>query len=214
MKKTFTINISGIIFHIDEDAYEKLNKYLRTIKRHFSGTDGADEIINDIEMRIAEILQGKLSEKKEVINFTDVEEVISIMGEPSEFDDTEEEKGESGAPRESETYRYQKRLYRDPENKILGGVSSGLGAYFNIDPVWIRLLFVLLTVFSGIGILIYIVMWIVVPVASSTAERLEMRGEPVNISNIEKSIREEVDHLKSKLNDLTDEAKKTFKKKK
>lgn len=211
MKKTFTINISGIVFNIDEDAYEKLNAYLDKLKRHFKGSEGGDEIINDIETRIAEILQGKLSDTKQVISIGDIGEIIEIMGQPSEFTE-EDEPGET----RSETYKSPgpyKRLYRDVDNRMLGGVSSGIAAYLSIDPVWIRLIFVILTLFSGIGILIYIILWIVVPEARTTAEKLEMKGEKVNISNIEKSIQEELNSLKDKINDLTDEAKRTFKKK-
>jgi phage shock protein PspC (stress-responsive transcriptional regulator) len=97
---------------------------------------------------------------------------------------------------------------------MLGGVCSGIGIYFNIDPLWVRLLFVVLALAPGIGILAYLILWIVVPEAATTAEKLEMRGEPINVSNIEKSIRKEVDKLKDTINELTDDAKSTFKKKK
>lgn len=211
MKKTFTINISGIVFNIDEDAYEKLGSYLRKIKKHFQGSEGGEEIINDIESRIAEILQDKMSDKKQVVTIDDIDEIIEIMGQPDEF--TEESSEEDKAEDETfEAPRY-KRLYRDVDSRMLGGVCAGIAAYLKTDPVWIRLIFVVLTLFSGIGILIYLIMWIVVPEARTTAEKLEMKGRRVNISNIEKSIQDEVDHLKDKINDLTDEAKNTFKKK-
>jgi len=211
MKKTFTINISGIVFNIDEDAYEKLGSYLRKIKKHFQGSEGGEEIINDIESRIAEILQDKMSDKKQVVTIDDIDEIIEIMGQPDEF--TEENPEEDKAEDETfEAPRY-KRLYRDVDSRMLGGVCAGIAAYLKTDPVWIRLIFVVLTLFSGIGILIYLIMWIVVPEARTTAEKLEMKGRRVNISNIEKSIQDEVEHLKDKINDLTDEAKNTFKKK-
>ncbi len=211
MKKTVTINISGIIFHIDDDAYEKLSRYMNTIKSHFTDSDGREEIIGDIESRIAEILQGKMIENKQVITIEDIDDIISLMGEPSEFDGSAETRPEY----EYRDYekRRQKRLYRDPDNKMIGGVASGLAAYFNTDPVWFRLIFVVSLFISGIGFIAYIIFWIVVPEAITTAEKLEMRGEPVNISNIEKSIREEFDNLKTKINDFTDQAKQTYKKK-
>lgn len=215
MKKTHTVNISGIIFHIDEDAYEKLNAYLGRVKRHFEGSEGKDEIINDIESRIAEMFKERTSDRKEVVTIEDVNEVVKVMGEPKQFDDEEKDREtseEKGAGSFYESTR-PKRLYRDPDHRVLGGVCAGIGAYFNIDPVWIRVLFIIL-LFTGFGILFYLLLWIVIPVAKTTAEKLEMKGERVNISNIEKSINEEIDHLKSKINDLRKEAKQTFGKKK
>ncbi len=209
MKKTFTINISGIIFHIDEDAYSKLNAYLSSIKSHFNNLEGKEEIISDIESRIAEILQSKLNDAKQVIVLADINEVIGIMGQPSDFSDEEEEPVK-------QSYSYQqtgyKRLYRDPENKMIGGVASGIGAYLHVDPLWIRILFII-SLFTTLGAFIYIILWIVVPEALTTSERLEMKGEKVNISNIEKSIKDEFDHLKGKINDLTQQARETVKKK-
>ncbi len=210
MKKTLTINISGIIFHIDEDAYDKLNSYLSKLKRHFSNTQGKDEIITDIEGRIAELLQERTGDSKQVINIDDINEVIGLMGEPGEFENDEEEVKEAAPGYE---YRGAKRLFRDPDQKMVGGVAAGMGAYFNLDPVWFRLAFVLFTLVGGSGVLLYFILWIVLPEARTTAEKLEMRGERVNINNIEKSIREEVSNLGDQLNDLSNKAKKTFEKK-
>ncbi|MDZ7740757.1 MAG: PspC domain-containing protein [Bacteroidota bacterium] len=212
MKKTFNINISGIIFHIDEDAYQKLNAYLEKLKSHFRNTEGRDEIINDIENRIAEILQERLTEKKEVVSLEDVNQVIGIMGQPSDFADESEDSSAADAtgPR---YYTARKRLFRDPENKVIGGISSGIAAYFNLDPLWIRLFFLITLFVGGTGILVYIILWIAMPEASTTADRLQMRGEPVNIDNIEKSIREEFGEFKERFNDLSDKAKETYKKK-
>jgi len=209
MKKTFTINISGIIFHIDEDAYDKLRSYMEGIKRHFAGTEGKEEIISDIENRIAEILQEKISDSKQVITLEDVDKVIATMGEPYEISEEEEPAGD-------ETFRTRKtmkRLYRDPDSKMIGGLCSGMGAYFNIDPIWFRLVFILTSFIGGTGIIVYLILWLVVPEARSTAEKLEMKGEKVNIANIEKSIKDEIDHLKNKLNNLKEDAKDVFKKK-
>ena len=139
MKKTFTINISGIIFHIDEDAFEKLSNYLNSIKSCFNSSDGKDEIIADIEARIAEMLQAKISDSKQVITIEDISEIIAVMGEPEQIG------AENGAQTKSNysSTETRKRLYRDSDNKVLGGVCSGIGAYFNIDPVWIRVAFVI-----------------------------------------------------------------------
>ncbi|MCD4745906.1 MAG: PspC domain-containing protein [Bacteroidales bacterium] len=211
MKKTFSININGIIFNIDDDAYDKLSAYLNSIKKHFINVEGSDEIFSDIESRIAEILQNKINENKQVITIDDINVVIAIMGQPYEFGEEEDEQGRrEGAYYET---RDAKRLYRDTENRVIGGVCSGLGAYFRLDPLWFRLGF-LIALITGFGILVYLVLWIAVPEARTTVERLEMKGEKVNVSNIEKSIREEFNHLKNKFNDITNQAKQSYKKNK
>jgi phage shock protein PspC (stress-responsive transcriptional regulator) len=211
MKKTLTISISGFVFHIEEDAYEKLHRYLDAITSHFKGFKGKEEVISDIESRVAEILQKKISASKEVITISDVDEVIGIMGQPSDFGPEEDAKENAQAS----PYSYMpKRLYRDTEHKILGGVCSGLGAYFNVDPVWVRLIFILSIGVSGFGVPAYIIMWIVVPEARTTAERLEMKGEPVTVSNIEKNFSDEMHDLKDKFKDFASKAKTTVRKEK
>jgi phage shock protein PspC (stress-responsive transcriptional regulator) len=210
MKKTLSINISGFVFHIDEDAYEKLHRYLEAIKSHFRGFEGRDEVIADVEARVAEILQKKISANKEVITIEDVDEVIGILGQPGDFAMDED----TAAQNESVYSRLPKRLYRDPERKVIGGVASGLGAYFNIDPVWVRVIFLFSILISGFGLLVYLILWLVVPEARTTAERLEMRGEPVNISNIEKSLGDEVHEFKNKFKDFKSKAKSTYRKQK
>ncbi len=193
MKKTFTINISGTVFHIDDDAYERLNNYISQINSHFGNDSEATEIVEDIESRISELFQERVKDGNEVINIDHVEEIIRIMGLPEAFDDTKETEG----PKVKMARPRQRKLYRDPDDRVLGGVCSGLGAYFNYDPVIIRLIFVLL-VFLGAGssLIIYLILWIVVPKASNSAQRLEMRGEEVNISNISKNIKEEIQDVK------------------
>ncbi|HRY33607.1 MAG TPA: PspC domain-containing protein [Bacteroidales bacterium] len=204
MKKNFNVNIAGIIFHMDEDAYEKLEHYLGQLKRHFAAVEGKDEILSDIESRIAEMLQEKLSENKQVIILEDIEGVVAILGEPSEW-----ESGQA-ATRESQSRR-SKRLYRDPDSKIIGGVCAGLGWYFNLDPLWIRLIFVIVTLAGfGTGLVAYLLLWALAPEARNTAEKLEMRGEKVTISNIEKSIREEFEGIRGKFNEMKDEAKEAY----
>jgi len=210
MKKTVTINISGIFFHIDEDAYETLSKYLDAISSYFSNSEGKDEIIEDIEARISEILQAKLNENKQVITLEDIDEVIDTMGQP------EQVAGDEGASptnqKKADSTTRNKRLFRDPDNKVIGGVCSGIGEYFKVDAVWIRIAFIVALLFLGTGPLIYIILWIVIPSAFTTAEKLEMRGEPVNVSNIGKSINEEIGHIKEKVKDLKNDAKFVYRK--
>ena len=142
MKKAIKINLSGIIFHIDDDAYEKLKTYLDTISRHFSNKQESKEIVDDIESRIAELFQEKISEENQVVTVKIVDEVIDIMGNPEDIADSGEETEAKGTFHE--TYNKSKRLYRDPENSVIGGVCGGLSAYFNVDPVIFRLLFVII----------------------------------------------------------------------
>lgn len=191
MNKTLNINLAGFIFHIDENAFQRLERYLNTLKRQFSVMEGGSEIISDIELRIAELFRERTTDSKEVITEEDVQEVIGIMGKPEDYLDQDEE---ALPPEEPVNTGKKRRIFRDPDNRILGGVSAGLAAYFGIDSLWLRLLFVILT-FTGPGVIIYIVMWIVIPKATTTAEKLQMRGEEVNISSIQRSIRDEMKNV-------------------
>ncbi|RVU92229.1 PspC domain-containing protein [Flavobacterium columnare] len=188
------MNLGGFFFHIDEDAYQKLNKYFNAIRNSLS-IEGRDEIMNDIESRIAELFSEKLDSGKQVLNLNDVDDVITIMGQPEDYKIEEE-------PTISSNYSYTrktKKLYRDKETGIIAGVCSGLGHYFGIDPVWLRIALVLL-VFAGfgIGLLAYIILWLVTPEAITTSEKLEMKGEPITISNIEKKVKEEFESVSEK----------------
>lgn len=212
MKKTLSINIRGIVFNIDEDAYLKLNNYLTEIYRHYKNQPGCDEIVSDIENRVVELFQERLSENKQLITISDVDEVIGILGHPADFD-RELEDDTPNPPSGGKRARGNKRLYRDPENRTIGGVCSGLGAYFSVDPVWFRLAFVLAVVFAGTGILLYLILWVVLPPAYTVSERLEMRGDPIDIDHIEKSVRKEMKDVKEKIGDFAEQAKQTFKKK-
>ncbi len=211
MIKTIKINISGLVFHIDEDAYNELQGYLNSLKGHFNNQPEGEEIVSDIEARIAELFQEKIKPSKESISSDDVKTVIGILGTPSDFslENEQEEEQKSSNHKTEKDYskgKTQKRLYRDPDNSYLGGVAGGLGAYLNIDPFWIRIIFVILTFVNviylpfmsivGFGIVLYLILWVVVPKAVTTAQKLEMRGENVNLSNIEKSINQEYQQVR------------------
>jgi phage shock protein PspC (stress-responsive transcriptional regulator) len=201
MNKTVNINLGGMFFHIDEDAYQKLTRYFDAIKRSLSNSSGHDEIIKDIEMRVSELLTDKQKSDKHVIGLKDVDEVIAVMGQPEDYiieDELKEAQTNNNA-----SNRRSKKLYRDKEKGMIGGVASGLGHYFGIDAVWIRIVLILL-VFAGFGtgILAYIILWVVTPEAITTSEKLEMTGEPVNISNIEKKVREEFENVSGKLKNV------------
>jgi phage shock protein PspC (stress-responsive transcriptional regulator) len=207
MNKTVTINISGIIFHIEEEAYERLSKYLNTIRSYFSNSDGQDEIMTDIESRIAELLQEKISPSKQVVTGGDVDYVMDIMGKPEDFAEGDQStQQDSKTDAAKPTAGLKKRLFRDPDNKVIGGVCGGISAYFDLDPVWIRIILVALTFLGFSGVLVYIILWIVVPEAQTTAEKLQMRGEPIDINTISKSVQEEAGQIKNR---ATDYGKKT-----
>lgn len=269
MKKNISINISGIIFHIEEDGYENLRKYLDSINKYFSSFEDSSEILADIESRIAEIFLSKLNEGKQVITAEDVNALIATMGSVSDFKAAEEqeftqpgtdrEKSEETQTQDSsqKSYKYtgkqlqrdqkrkilggvcaglgnyfnidavwvrlffalllaaygvtffvyiilwivlpgsydmeepevEKKMYRDPERKVLAGVSGGLAAYFGIDIIAVRILFVIFTFIGGLGLLIYLVLWIALPEARSLTDKMQMQGEPVTLSNIESNIK-------------------------
>ncbi|WP_224490720.1 PspC domain-containing protein [Robertkochia flava] len=203
MNKTININLANIFFHIDEDAYRKLQGYLDAIKRSFSGPPGGDEIMADIEARIAELFAERQQSDRQVITTKEVDEVISIMGQPEDYMvDEELFEDQEPAGKSSYTYKEPKKLYRDTENQYVAGVSAGLSHYLGIDVIWIRLLFIFTTVFSGFGLVAYILFWILVPEAKTTAEKIAMTGEPVNISNIEKKIKEGIDTVTEKVKNV------------
>jgi phage shock protein PspC (stress-responsive transcriptional regulator) len=272
MKKNISINISGIIFHIEEDGYESLRKYLDSINRYFASFEDSSEIISDIESRIAEIFLGKLNEGKQVITAEDVKSLMVTMGSVTDFKAAEEEAAAESAGASSSSTRQEqsssqsssasgqatppkklvrdvkrkvlggvcaglahylnidavwmrvlfallalgssgaliilyiilwialpessdlddqpsvKKMYRDPENKVIGGVAAGLAAFMGIDLAIVRLIFVVLG-FFGFGIVLYIIFWIALPEAKTITEKMEMQGEPVTLSNIESSVK-------------------------
>ena len=193
MNKTVNINLAGIFFHIDEDAYLKMQRYLDAIKRSFTDPQGRDEIIADIEARIAELFSEKIKDERQVIGIKEVDEVIAVMGQPEDYR-LDEEIFDDDPNTYSQKSKTSRQLFRDTTNSYVGGVSSGLGHYLGIEPIWMRLAWILFTIFSsGAFILIYVALWIFVPEARTTADFLAMKGEAVNISNIEKKIKEGFD---------------------
>ena len=208
MNKTININLGGFFFHIDEIAYQKLKRYLDAISRSLSDDpQGKEEIIADIEARISELLSERITDARQVINENDIDEVIGIMGQPEDYSEAEDyTETNNYYQRRNQT---NKKLFRDGEDKFLAGVASGLGHYFNIDVIWVRLAFLLLTLAGfGFGIVGYIILWILLPEAKTTSEKLQMEGEAVNIDNIEKKIRTEIENLSTKVkegaHELTD----------
>ena len=192
MKKTFNINLGGIVFHIDEDAYDLLDKYLSNLRIHFSKEEGAEEIVHDMELRISELFSERLNEKKQVITLKDVEEIIAQMGKPEEFsDDTTQDTNEY-----IKEEKGPKRLFRDPDNKVIGGVCSGIAAYLGWDVTAVRIIFIALAlpfilngslILNGV-VIAYIIAWIIIPEANTATEKLSMKGMKVNVENIGKTV--------------------------
>lgn len=205
MKKTVSINLNGLVFYIDEDAYQRLRTYLDKIEKWFSGKEGAKEIISDIENRIAELFEERVKPGTGVVTKSLVEEVIEIMGEPEEFEDASAEKAESTTSSSASDYIPRSKLYRNIEDRVFGGICSGIAAYFNIDTILVRVIFGILPFVSfGVIIPIYLVLWIALPPAVTTAQRLQMKGEPINISNIEKTIKDEYEDVKKRVGNIKD----------
>jgi phage shock protein PspC (stress-responsive transcriptional regulator) len=259
MNKVVNINLNGIVFNVDESAYEQLKKYLDGLKTYFRGQDGAAEIIQDIEARIAELLLEKRVDKNTVITSTDIAELIAIMGEPGQIDADLSDKEKTtfaeqpkqgvtqlrrdpnhktiggvcagianyfgidmmiprilflvtflmfgtgilvyiimwivipeGGKDETTTQTQVKRLFRDSENSRVGGVCAGIAEYVSIDAVWLRLGFLIALFVFGTGFLAYIILWIAIPQAKTSAEKLQMRGNPVDVSNIEKVVKNNI----------------------
>ncbi|NMC39240.1 MAG: PspC domain-containing protein [Bacteroidales bacterium] len=195
MKITVSVNLGGYSFSIDEDAYAELKRYLKNLELNFAGEESSAEILADIEARMAELFRSKLTGYKQVINISDVLDVISIMGDPEDISDKE-----GPSPREKFASTGTHRMYRDPDNRIIGGVCSGMGAYWRIDPWIVRIIFIAITMAGGLGILVYLILYIVLPEARTTAQKIEMKGDPVNIHNIREAVKREFDAVRKNMN--------------
>jgi len=199
MKTTININISGMAFVIDQDAYQKLETYLNNIKARIKDQAEAKEVVDDIEGRIAEIFKSRINKNTEVISLENVDEVIRQMGRPEDIFMEEEGEQQSdnelskAAPNKNSRYNNYastRKLYRNPEDKVLSGLMSGMSLYFGIDnPLWMRLAFIVsLFVTSGVSGLVYLILSAVTPEALTASEKLEMRGEDINLSNISRTV--------------------------
>ena len=197
MKRAIQINLAGTVFHIDEDAYQNLKNYFKAIKKSLQNSEGESEILADIEGRVSELFSERIKSSQHVISNKEVDEIVSIMGQPEDYKIDEALFEES--PEQEKSDIHKRRLFRDSDGAYVGGVSAGLGHYFGIDPLLIRLVWVLLIFGAGMGPLLYVILWILIPAAKTTAEKLAMMGKPVTISNIEKKVQEEFENVKASL---------------
>ncbi|MBK9328355.1 MAG: PspC domain-containing protein [Sphingobacteriales bacterium] len=202
MIKTFNINLAGQIFNINEDAYEHLSGYFSSLRSFYNDEEEKDEIIRDIESRFAELFMAK--GKNYIITKADAAEVVNMMGNPQEFDEEKTQQSQTASSSSSSSaaaFSIGKRLYRDPDNSLVAGVCSGISNYFGIaDPIWVRLGFILITIITGFGfgLLAYPILWFIMPEAVTSTQKLEMKGEAVNLSNIEKQLKDETPASKPK----------------
>lgn len=218
MKKTIKVSLGGSVFTIEEDAYNYLLEYQNALQNQYRRQSGGREILHDIEVRMAELFNYKLDKVKQVITYLDVFEVIEVLGKPenfneqtSNFSNVNSDEFQIVSDKSSSNYRNtrsekrwqkhnKKSIFRDVDNRVLGGVCGGLAAYFGTNPVVFRILFILLFFFGGGSILIYIIMWIAIPPAVSVTQKMEMHGEKIDISNIENKVRQELEKLKNQFN--------------
>lgn len=199
MKKTFTINLGGKVLNIDDDALESLQQYINALKAHYSKGEDGEEIMYDIESRLAELfIENLKQENRESVSIPDVEQAISIMGKPEDIFD-EEAPRETAQQQETRSEKtLPRKLFRDPQDRILGGVASGLATYLGIPVTLTRVCFLLMMFVYGIFFLVYIFMWMLVPKAVTPRQRLQMRGKGINVSNIEDSVREGFQNAREK----------------
>jgi len=197
MKTTVNISLRGYIFHLEEDAYERIKHYLDDLKSALSNEENFKEIIDNIEERIAELFRRRLSQHKQVVNLRDVEEIIAILGTPEKISGEEKEKDNNKTNASAAGTR---RLYRDPVARVLGGVCSGLSIYTDM-PLWLmRAIFVVFAFVGGFSVLVYVILWIVVPEARTASQKIEMEGRPVNIENIKDFVKQEFETVKKRMN--------------
>lgn len=197
MKKTISLTLGRRAFIMEEDGYAVLETYLADLQRHFAGETTVDEVVADIEYSIAEKFSDRLTLQKTIITLEDVNEVLFIMGKVEEIDDTSDE-GDSEQPEKaagSSTTEIPKRLYRDEDQQVIAGVASGLAAYFGIDPLIIRIGFLVLALINGLGIILYLILWVAIPLAKTSVQKLEMRGKPVTVNEIQELVKEKAEQM-------------------
>ncbi len=218
MQRIIQINLAGRMIPIEEDAYMSLHDYVKSLEIHFASEQGKDEIIQDIESRIAELFSIRLAAGAPAIDRSDVNKVIETLGPAYTIGATNAEPQNPYVPTRYEKrsgHSSQRRLYRNPNDKMLGGVCGGIANYFDIDPVIVRLIMVVLFLGAGIGLLAYIIAWIVIPLARTPEEMAYMTGgEPMNFHSIKKNVGVELQDLKKRGEEMSRELRDFFSSKK
>ncbi|MBS1590256.1 MAG: PspC domain-containing protein [Bacteroidetes bacterium] len=217
MQRIIQINLAGRLIPIEEDAYLALRDYIKSLELHFSNEEGKDEIIQDIEYRIAELFSARLQSGTPCVDKADVTKVIDTLGPAYSISSDNASATNPYLPTryEPRTTGGQHRLYRNPNDKMLGGVCSGIANYFDIDPVIVRLIMVVLFLTAGIGFLAYIISWIVIPLARTPEEIQYMTGgEPLDFQKFKKNVNDELQDLRKRGEEMSKELRDFFSKKK
>lgn len=184
MKTTLSVNIGGMNFIIDDDAYSRLSAYISALKRKYASQVGGEEIITDLEARIAELFSQEIKTSQQVVGLRLVKQVIATLGDEEELGAGTSSQNTFSNEQKRNAMAY-KRFYRDPNGMVLGGVCTGLSHYFNVDPVLFRIIFVVLLL-GGVTVILYPLIWIITPMAVTPSQRLEMKGEPITPENVER----------------------------
>lgn len=194
MKKTLSIHLGRQLFVIEEDAFDRLQQYLKRLELSLQGETGVAEIIEDIEMRFAELLMSYLGETRKVVTIDDIEKGITSLGEPEVISE-DAPRDDRNERQENQKQYTDRKFFRDTDNGMLGGVCAGLAAYMNVDPVIMRIIFLLL-LFTGLAIPLYIILWVIIPNASTPSERLQMHGRPVTVDSLKEEFVKAAERMK------------------
>ena len=189
MKKTINVAIGGCSFTIDEDAYNTLNDYLERFKSALDSTSTSTEVLDELEVRIADMLKGKLG-GRQVVDLAMTQEVIGLLGYPQGYREADDQTTRQEPPQNE--YHYSgtdgenpvRKLFRDPDGKRIAGVCSGIALFLGVDVTLIRVIFLVALICGSAGFWIYLVIWIAAPEARTAAEKCELRGIPANAENI------------------------------
>ncbi|MFD2289124.1 PspC domain-containing protein [Pedobacter petrophilus] len=211
MEKTIIINIGNTIIHIEESAYDTLKAYLNEVKLYFANHADDLEIVTDIENRIAELLTEQMeAQKKQVVDAADVQHVVAQMGSVKDFDTIEENNEEPAFQPDYQHQYAEKKLYRDMDDRVVAGVCAGIAHFLNTEAKWIRVAVLLMAFLGGFGILVYMILWIIMPKAKSRVEKMEMKGEPANLQGFQKNLDEELQAVKERLGEVNRHAQPLF----
>lgn len=185
MKKTINVAIGGCSFTIDDDAYETLNEYLENFKGALDNSSSSADVMDELEVRIADLLKSQLG-GREVVDNRMATEVVGLLGYPANYSPSN---GQTGTREQADNSHYDnvkpvRKLFRDPDGKRIAGVCSGLALYLGVDVVVIRILFLIALICGSAGFWIYLVVWIAAPEARTATEKCELRGIPATAENI------------------------------
>lgn len=193
MNKTVSIHLQGIPFIFEEAAYETLDTYLNALRKVLTNEPGLEEIIQDVELRIVELVQQQVNSGKQVVEQKVIQEIITKIGQPKDFSNDNTTETE---PQKEQASKGERRFFRDTEKALLGGVCAGAAAYFNIDVVLVRAIYLIAFLTFGVGGLLYFVLWIIIPSAKTSSEKLQMRGQAVNLENMKSELSTAANRIK------------------